>query len=633
MTGAGWAGAHPVLDGARTFHGSTVVFLNQASAPTVPAGASAAERWLRAFMPLIQAMSESLTDLSTLEGATRFVADHGARLIPGTECVVSIVRPGDPTTFVVAAGAGGAWAESLPGTEWPVEGTMHGRAMLTGSPVETDNAPGDTATPWVFAGVIRRGRLVPLRTGTRLLDARMGMGAIGFWRAHDAPFADDDRLLMDLYGQVASVILQSSEAVHRAETMTTRASSTSQQVRLLHDAADTLSSSVELDHIHAETVAAASRLMTSHAGQPLRSALLTVQGGVARIAAEYDATGARTPVQEYVVAEHEMLRRVVEHRDTVACDVRDPSVDPGTKQRLESLGVVWSAMTPIESDGEVIGVLRISSRDPDPFDDGQRVTLEAIANVAAMAIGNVERYGMAHRETQRLAELENVKSDFLRLASHELRGPLALVRGYLSMFEDGSLPEVTGQARRVLPVITSKLAEMSRMVDDMLETARLEDRRLHLVKRLIDLRDVVHHAMDEFSVHTGMHSLHLDVCAAPLPIQADAGRVTTIIRNLLDNAVRYSPAGGRISVAVRRDGDAGEVAVSDQGIGIAAADMPRLFERFGRIVTPENSHIAGTGLGLNLSRELARLHGGDIAAESEEGAGSTFRLRLPLAEQ
>src|SRR5215469_13821998 len=135
------------------------------------------------------------------------------------------------------------------------------------------------------------------------------------------------------------------------------------------------------------------------------------------------------------------------------------------------------------------------------------------------------------------------------------------------MFEDGSLPDVGGQARAVLPVMSAKLGQMSRMVDDMLETARLEDRRLQLTKRQIDLRDVVHHTIDDFSVHTGMHSLHVDICAEPLPIYGDAGRLGTIVRNLLDNAVRYSPEGGRITVAVRQDGESGEVAVSDEGIG------------------------------------------------------------------
>lgn len=585
-------------------------------------------------MPLIRAMSESLVELSTLEGAARLVAMHGASLIPDAQCSVSVVGSGDPTRFVVLAVAGGGWVDELTGTSWPVEGTMHGHAMQSGVAVETDDPAADTAAPQPFRpGTARRGRLVPLRTGTPLSDARVGMGAIGFWRSTDEPFSDDDRLLMDIFGQLASVIIQSSEAVHSAEAMTERASSTSEQVRVLHETADTLASTVEMESIYQHTVLSASRIISRSKGDPLRAAVLALEGGVGRIVAEYDSRGTTTEKREYRVDEHWFMERVVADRATVVCDVRDEGVEPGTKERLDALGLHWSALTPIVTDDRVVGILRISSRDPVRFTEQQRATLEAIANVAGMAIGNVDRYRMARREAQRLAELENVKSEFLRLASHELRGPLAVVRGYLSMFEDGSLPEVGGQARTVLPVMSAKLGQMSRMVDDMLETARLEDRRLQLTMRPTDLRDVVHHTIDDFSVHTGVHSLHVDICAEPLPIYGDAGRIGTIIRNLLDNALRYSPDGGRITVAVRADHELGEVTVSDEGIGISEADMARLFERFGRIVTPENSQIAGTGLGLHLSRELARLHGGDIDVESCEGKGSTFRLRLPLSPQ
>ena len=609
-----------------------MTLIEQTEASSPPGGSSVAERWLRACMPLIRAMSDSLVELSTLEGAARVVATHGASLIPAAQCSVSVVGSGDPTTFVVLAAAGGGWADDLPGTSWPVEGTMHGRAMQTGAPVETDDPAADTASPQPYTpGTARRGRLVPLRTETHLSDARVGMGAIGFWRISDEPFSDDDRLLMDIFGQLASVIIQSSEAVHSAEELTERVSTTAEQVRVLHETADTLASTVEIESIYQQTVLSASRIMSRSKGAPLRAAVVALDGGIGRIVAEYDAQGVMSDKRDFRVDEHWFMRRVVDDRATVVCDIRDDGIEAGTRERLDALGLHWSALTPIETDDRVVGILRISSRDPVRFTEQQRATLEAIANVAGMAIGNVDRYRMARREAQRLAELENVKSEFLRLASHELRGPLALVRGYLSMFEDGSLPDVGGQARAVLPVMSAKLGQMSRMVDDMLETARLEDRRLQLTRRPIDLRDVVHHTIDDFSVHTGVHSLHLDLCAEPLPIYGDAGRIGTIINNLLDNALRYSPAGGRISVAVRRDGDHGEVAVSDQGIGIAAPDMARLFERFGRIVTPQNSQIAGTGLGLHLSRELARLHGGDIDAESCEGEGSTFRLRLPLS--
>ena len=582
---------------------------------------------------MIRAMSESLVEVSTLDGAVRFVAEHGAELVPGAQCVVSIVRPEDPTTFVVAAGAGGEWSRALPGTEWPVEGTLHGRALLTGVAVETNSAPTETATPWVFTrGRIQTGRLVPLRTGTPLPDSRIAMGVIGFWRQGASAFTDDDRLLMGMYGEFASVLVHRSELVQGASSLANRMHATIQEVELLQEAAGSLSTTLELDSIFQQTVSAAARILTPPGARPRRSSLLLVRGGVARVAAEDDDTGASLLNDEYVVDAHARLRRVVEQGKTVIHDFRDPRVDDdGSLERLRRLGITWVAMAPVVSDGRVIAILRVSSRDPEPCTDEQRTLLDAIANVAAMAIGNAERYRMAQREAQRLAELEDIKSGFLRLASHELRGPLALVRGYLSMFEDGSLATVSGAARDVLPVISGKLSEMSRMVDDMLETARLEDRRLQLTRVAIDLREVAQHVIADVPVVTGVHSVHVDIGEEPLPLVADPNRIGTVIRNLLDNAVRYSPMGGRITVSVHREDRSAVLDVSDEGIGIAAADMQRLFERFGRIVTSENSHIAGTGLGLHLSRELARLHGGDIVAESVPGRGSTFRLILPLA--
>ena len=576
-------------------------------------------------------MSESLVEVSTRDGAVRFVAEHGAELFEGAECLVSIVRPSDPTTLVVAAGAGGEWAQGLIGTEWPVEGTLHGRALLSVQAVETTNETTATAAPGITAGEVKTGRLVPLRTGDPLPDRRDALGVIAFWRVGRHSFSEDDRQLIDLFGSLASVIVHRAELVHEAEAVTQRMEATEQEVELLQQAAESLSGTLELDRIFQQTVLSAARIMTPPGGTARRSALLVVSDHKARVVAEHDERGARIGPLQYAIADHAQIRRVVEQRETVASTVDEPGIDDGSLVDMRSLGVTWSAMAPIVSGDQVVAILRVSSYDNDPFTDEHRARLDAIANVTAMAIGNAERYSMARSEAQRLAELENIKSEFLRLASHELRGPLALVRGYLSMFEDGSLPTVAGAARDVLPVVSARLTQMSRLIDDMLETARLEDRRLQLAVRHVDLRDVVHHAVEDIPVVTGVHSIQVEICAEPLPVVADPGRITTIVRNLVDNAIRYSPAGGRIRITAERDSDTAVVAVADEGIGIAADDQHRLFERFGRIVTSENSHISGTGLGLHLSRELARLHNGDITVESEEGHGSTFRLRLPLS--
>lgn len=250
--------------------------------------------------------------------------------------------------------------------------------------------------------------------------------------------------------------------------------------------------------------------------------------------------------------------------------------------------------------------------------------------------GGTELVGIAaddavllRREVSRLAALDKVKSDFLDLVSHELRGPLGVARGYVSMLADGSLGAMDAPAAGVLPVVLAKLDEISRLVDQMLLTARLEDSRFHLDRRRVDVRSL---AADAVGERTGGDAVVLDdegddelVCLV------DGSRIATVLGNLLDNAVKYSPPGAEVRCTVHREGDRAAVEVSDHGAGIADADRARLFTRFGRIPTPATRGVAGTGLGLYISRELARRHGGDITLESHEGAGSTFILTLPLA--
>jgi signal transduction histidine kinase len=113
---------------------------------------------------------------------------------------------------------------------------------------------------------------------------------------------------------------------------------------------------------------------------------------------------------------------------------------------------------------------------------------------------------------------------------------------------------------------------------------------------------------------------------------ADRNRLNTILVNLLDNALKYSPDGGSVQCVLDRQDGIASVAIADEGLGISPEDLPRLFSRFGRIVTPDNSHIPGTGLGLYLARELARMHGGDIVVASEPGRGSVFTLKMPVAQ-
>jgi two-component system sensor histidine kinase MtrB len=207
------------------------------------------------------------------------------------------------------------------------------------------------------------------------------------------------------------------------------------------------------------------------------------------------------------------------------------------------------------------------------------------------------------------------------------------MRGYADMLASGSLGPLSERMKGALDTVTRKGEEMSRLVTMMVEIARMEDGRFELDTAPIDLRDVAREVVGVWAPLIGeAHVVTLDTGATPLTVDGDHDRLSTTLGNLLDNAAKYSPPGTPIAVRCAADGGRATVSVTDHGSGLSAEDLTVLFTRFGRVVNAENSHVGGVGLGLWLTREIARMHGGDIEVQSERGAGSTFILNLPLRD-
>jgi two-component system, OmpR family, sensor histidine kinase MtrB len=205
-----------------------------------------------------------------------------------------------------------------------------------------------------------------------------------------------------------------------------------------------------------------------------------------------------------------------------------------------------------------------------------------------------------------------------------------VIRGYLSMLESGMLGQLNERGRKAAAVMSSKVTEMNELIEEMMEAARLEDGALSLRLSECDLRDVARSAADgAATLLDGGHRIELDLPDRRVRVNVDEDRTRTIISNLLSNAIKYSPAGGTVTCQVRSSAGAARVAIIDEGLGIAPEHMSVLFTRFGRVITPETEHLKGTGLGLFLGRQLARLQGGDITVHSTPGKGSTFTLHLP----
>ncbi|HYM97098.1 MAG TPA: HAMP domain-containing sensor histidine kinase, partial [Candidatus Sulfotelmatobacter sp.] len=205
---------------------------------------------------------------------------------------------------------------------------------------------------------------------------------------------------------------------------------------------------------------------------------------------------------------------------------------------------------------------------------------------------------------------------------------------YGSMLQSGLLGDLNERGRRAAPVMMAKILEMNALIEQMIEAARLEDGALMIKPQPADLREIVTAAVAKIEpLLTETHHIRLVSPGRAVRVAVDSERIQTIVANLIDNAVKYSPDGGEVSCTVTSRGGVARVIVKDSGIGIAKEDLPILFTRFGRVSNSSTDHFPGTGLGLYLGRQLARLHGGEITVDSVPGEGSTFTLHLPVTDR
>lgn len=228
--------------------------------------------------------------------------------------------------------------------------------------------------------------------------------------------------------------------------------------------------------------------------------------------------------------------------------------------------------------------------------------------------------GLAQTETRRVRLLGEV--------AHELRTPLTVIDGYVEGMIDGVLPTSTDN----LGQIGEESRRLRRLSEDLSALSRAEEGRLGLERRPCDLGEIARAAAERLRPQAEDAGIALEVApaAGPLPVLADPDRIAQVVTNLVGNALRATPGGGRISVATQHGRGFADVTVADTGIGLAADDLERVFERFYRV--GGRAGESGSGIGLTISRGIARAHGGEVSAASAGlGQGATFTLRLPVA--
>lgn len=301
----------------------------------------------------------------------------------------------------------------------------------------------------------------------------------------------------------------------------------------------------------------------------------------------------------------------------------DLAGNPKAPAVFRELGVRSVLAVPIPGDAVPQGLLVVTSRRASAFVGDDASFLRLVAE----RVGLLLRHAEVERERARTA----ARQEFLTVVSHELKTPVAVIKAYGEVLaRRGELAEWPPQDRRVVERVQEQADRMLAMIEQLLDLRRIESGVLSLELARFDLAALLRRSVEGIQATTSRHRLALDA-PAELTVRADRRRLEEVVVNLLENAVKYSPTGGRIDVRLCVEDEQARVRIEDEGVGIPPAELTRVFERFYQVGagTYDKGHL-GLGLGLYIARQIVEGHGGRIWAESPPGRGATFHVVLPL---
>ncbi|MEM7119421.1 MAG: HAMP domain-containing sensor histidine kinase [Chloroflexota bacterium] len=300
--------------------------------------------------------------------------------------------------------------------------------------------------------------------------------------------------------------------------------------------------------------------------------------------------------------------------------------DVSMAQSIDGTSAAAQVAVPIQLDGNVRGVITLESQKAHFLGDDDLAFLERLADRAAVAIENARLY-------EEIQAAHQAKSDFVSMVTHEMRLPMTAIKGYADLMMGEMVGPLNEQQRDFLQVIQRNLNRMSTLIRDLAEINRLESGSIQFELGAFALDEVVDEVVTTFreAVNGRLQTLAVDLPDTLPSLYADPRRVTQILANLVSNAHKYTPEGGKIFIQVTYDDLFARVAVQDTGVGISEVDQAKLFSQFFRSDTRFVRQQSGWGLGLYIVKRMVEAQKGDIDFVSKEGQGTTFAFTVPLA--
>jgi signal transduction histidine kinase len=307
---------------------------------------------------------------------------------------------------------------------------------------------------------------------------------------------------------------------------------------------------------------------------------------------------------------------------------------PDARPNVRRLGVRAHLAVPLLRKGEACGTITIFRRKPQSFSPEQIALVETFARQAVIAIENARLFREIEEKSRQLEITSQHKSEFLANMSHELRTPLNAIIGFSEVLYERMFGEINEKQSEYIRDILESGQHLLSLINDILDLSKIEAGRMELELSEFDLPSIIENTLTLVRERAGRRGITLErtIDERLRSIRADERKVKQVLLNLLSNALKFTPEGGKIDVQATVNDGVAEISVIDTGVGIAPKDQETVFEEFRQVGTTSKK-VEGTGLGLAISRKFVELHGGKIWVRSEVGKGSTFAFTLPLPEQ
>jgi signal transduction histidine kinase len=506
--------------------------------------------------------------------------------------------------------------------------TVSGRAALECRLVQTAdiaNDPDYAGAPGIAVGA-HAVLAVPL-----VRDGR-AIGAIGVWRAEVKPFSDTQIALLRTFADQAVIAIENVRLFTELEARTRDLSRSVGELEALGEVGQAVSSTLDLETVLRTIVSRATHLAGMGGGSIWEYDEAREEfhlHATDRLSDELVEALRATPIRkgEGVLGRLALTGEPVEIQDIVG----ERTYPSRVKEAILRNGYRAVLAVPLLRENHLLGALAVNRTTPGEFAPEVVELLKTFATQSALAIQNARLYREIEVKSREVEVASRHKSEFLANMSHELRTPLNAIIGFSEVLTERMFGELNAKQAEYVGDILDSGRHLLSLINDILDLSKIEAGRMELEPSEFYLPGAIENALTLVRERAGRRAIAVahDIDARLGPVRADERKVKQVLLNLLSNALKFTPEGGRIDVrAGLRDGVA-EIAVADTGVGIAPEDQAAVFEEFRQVGTAAKK-VEGTGLGLAIARKFVELHGGRIWVDSRPGAGATFTFTLPV---